>query len=165
MQTAMRTDPFQLFFEFVNSPVNSSLVRLELGFARTSGTDATAQPREFHAPARQTWQQVTQLSQFHLKLSLSCPSPTGKDIQNELRPVDNAAANFSFDIALLGGRKILIENHYVDIVLMQTLLKLPELARTNQIGRIKLLPFLNHSADDLSAGKSHQRREFVQRFI
>jgi len=66
-----------------------------------ASADASAQLRHFYASASQTGQEVLQLCQFHLQLTFPGARVTGKDVENQLRAVNNPALNLAFDVALL----------------------------------------------------------------
>ncbi len=96
-----------------NAPVDLAAVGLELGFARSAGADSAAQLRHFHAPSGQSRQHIFELRQFHLQLAFTGSGMAREDIQNQLRPIDDAGVNNALDIALLRRRKIVIEENQI----------------------------------------------------
>ncbi len=52
---------------------------------------------------------VFELRQLNLKLTLAGSRVTGEDVEDELRPVDDAARQLSFKVAQLRGGEIVIE--------------------------------------------------------
>ncbi len=71
--------------------------------SRESSTAASAQPR----------QQVVQLGQFHLQLSFAAPGAAGKNIQNQLGPVDHPQVQLALEVAQLGGREVVVDDDQI----------------------------------------------------
>ena len=75
----------------VDAPLDLAAIGFQLGFAGAAGADAAAQLRHRLALAGQARQHVLKLRQLHLQLALAGAGVAGKDVQNQLRPVQNAA--------------------------------------------------------------------------
>ena len=101
--------------DHMNARPDTAAIGLELGFARAPGADAAAQPRQRVARADQSRQQVLELRQLHLELPFARLGPAREDVENELRPVDNLAADLFFDLPQLRGRQLVVEDHDVDV--------------------------------------------------
>ena len=54
-----------------------------------------------------------ELSQLHLQLTLLAPGPLGKDVQNDLCPVDDLGPQPVLEAALLDRGQDVIEDHHV----------------------------------------------------
>jgi len=74
------------------------------------------QTRHLHAPASQPRQHVVELRQFHLQPAFPGPRPEGKNVEDELGPIDDLDVELFFEVSLLRRRKILIENDGVRVV-------------------------------------------------
>src|SRR5262245_35523808 len=81
-------DALQLLFHLLDPPGNPAPVGLQLRFSRSPGTNTATQPGHLRATAGQPGKQVIQLSQFDLEPAFSRSRAGGKDVQNQLRPVD-----------------------------------------------------------------------------
>ncbi len=89
----LRPDPahiFDLLLHMPNAAIDFSPVGFKLSFSRTAGADTAAELRHLDAPATQPRQHVLKLCQLHLQLTFTGARVLGKDVQDELRPVDHA---------------------------------------------------------------------------
>ncbi len=91
--------------------MNPAPVGFEFGFAGTAGADAAAQPGHRRAVAGQPRQQIVQLRQLHLQLAFSRAGAARENIQDQLRPVEHLDVQRFFQIALLRGRQLAVEDH------------------------------------------------------
>ena len=99
----------------VDAPLDLAAVGFQLGFARAARADAAAQLRHRFALAAQPRQHVLQLRQLHLQLAFAGAGVAGKDVQNQLRPVQHAAGQRSLQVAQLRRRKVVVEEHQVGL--------------------------------------------------
>ncbi len=58
---------------------------------------------------------VFELRQLDLKLALAGPGVPGKDVENELGPVEHAAGKRGFQVAQLRRRKVVVEEDQVGL--------------------------------------------------
>ena len=72
-------------------------------FPGAARADAAAETRHLRAMAGQPRQQVIQLREFDLQLAFARAGAAGKNIQDELRAVDDFAIERAFEVALLVG--------------------------------------------------------------
>ncbi len=84
-----------------DAPVDFAAIGFQLGFAGTAGPDAAAELRHLHAASCQPGQQVLQLRQLHLELALAGAGVAGKDVEDELRAVDDPHVELALQVALL----------------------------------------------------------------
>ena len=103
----------QLRFEAVDALANATAVGLQLGFARSAGADAATQLRHGLAPARKARQLVLQLRELHLQVALTGAGVSGKDVQNELRAIDDAHGQQVVQVARLRRREVVVEQDQV----------------------------------------------------
>src|ERR1700736_3098443 len=117
--------------------MNAAAVRLELCFAGTSRTDTATESRHFHTASSESREKVIQLREFHLQLSLARARPPGKNVEYQLRPIQNFAIQSAFEIALLRGSEVGIEEHHIRPISRDAGLQLFHLSRANQRGRVR----------------------------
>ena len=88
----------------------------------------------------------------------------GKNIENELRAVDNAAFRDLFDVALLHRGKIAVENNQGSLMSRGFSADFVELAAPDQGRGIGGVAHLKHRAGYVSAGAACEFDEFCERF-
>ena len=97
-----------------------------------------AQPRHGRSVSGQARQQVVQLREFHLQLAFPGARAAREDIEDQLRAVEHLHVQRLFQIALLRGRQLAIENHHVGFVQVDQRLQLFHFAGADLRGRIDL---------------------------
>ena len=152
-----------VFADHVDARPDPAPVGFELGLARSPRPDAAAEARERGAGADQPRQQVFQLRQLHLQLAFARPGAARENVENELRAVDDLAADLLFDLPQLRRRELVVEDHDVDAGLGARRGQRRHLARTEKRRRIGLGPLLQHAQHDLGAGGFGQPRELLER--
>ena len=115
MQRASGAHVFQILFDFLDAVVDAAAVGFQLRFTGAARADAAAQPGHLDALAGQARQQVIQLRQFHLQAAFPGARAAGEDVEDELRAVDDAARQLLLQIALLGGREVVVEDDQAGI--------------------------------------------------
>ena len=110
MQGAAGAHAFQVVLDLLDAAGDAAAVGFQLGFAGTAGADAAAQPRHLHAVAGEARQQVVQLRQFHLQAAFAGAGARGEDIEDELGAVDDLGIEGLFQVALLGGGQVVVED-------------------------------------------------------
>jgi hypothetical protein len=108
---ASGTHSLQRVGNLLDAVRDAAAVGFELGFARPARPDAPAQPRHLDAMPGEARQPVVQLRQLHLQAAFARPRARCKDVQNELGPVDDLGVYGLFEVALLGGREVVVEDH------------------------------------------------------
>jgi hypothetical protein len=127
----------------IDAQVDLAAVSLKLRLARSARSDAAAQLRHRLAPPRQTRQLILKLCQLHLKLALPGPRVTRKDIQNQLRSVDDTTRQLRLQIAQLRRRQIMVEENEIRSGGGDHAFDLLQLSLPNQRCRIGPWPPLN----------------------
>jgi hypothetical protein len=146
-------------------PLNPPAIRFQLRFARTSCADAAAQLRHGLAPPSEPGQHVFQLRQLHLQLALAGSRVAGKNVQNQLRPVQHQTGELAFQIPQLSRAQIVVENHQVRLVCRGNSGDLFDFSGADQGRRIRLAAPLQHLRHDLAASAFHQLAKLHQRRI
>ena len=67
--------------------------------------------------ADQSREQILQLRELHLPLALARPRAAGKDVENELRAIDDLPFELRFELTKLRGRQLVVEDHDVHVEL------------------------------------------------
>ena len=141
------------------------MVGLQLGLARPARADASSQAGQLRSPSSQSRQPVVELGQLDLQLSLPGPGAAGEDVQDELGPVDYLAVECALDVALLGRREVVVEDHGVGPVPIQQPFQPLHLALADQGGRVIAGPLLEQAGGHPGAGGGSQGCQLVQRFL
>ena len=144
---------------------NLSPVGLQLRFARSASADPAAELRHFHAASRQPRKHVFELGQFHLQLTFTSAGVPRKDIENQLRAIDDARVDHALDVALLRRREIVIEQNHIRGNRGRRARNFLQLALADQRGGIGPVLALGEFAGDLGARARRQRPQFVERFL
>ena len=90
---------------------------------------------------------------------------SGKNIQNELGTVNHPGIDFLFYIALLGGRKLMVDEHKVGVHRSYRARNFLELAFADQRCRIRTVAMLHEFTGNFRAGRCHKLTELGQRFF
>lgn len=88
-----------------------------------------------------------------------------KNVQNELRTVENLDTQLAFQIALLGGGEIVVEKHYIGMRRRSHRRQFPDLARPHQRGGLGSFPNLQNRVNDGGASAGCQFTQLFQRFL
>ena len=109
-------------------------------------------------------QHVFQLRQLHLKTPFGGARAAREYIEDELGAVDDFDLNGSLEIALLGGRDLMVHNQHVGLVSLGQVFQLRNLAVPEQSGRVEDRPDLKHLGDDRGAGAHGQFGQLAKGF-
>ena len=153
---------FERFFEQGDAAADAAAVHFELRFPRSARADAAAEPGHLDAAAGKTREQVIQLRQLDLQLPFARPGVAGKDGKNHLRAVHHAAVGDLFDVALLRGRQLGIENEEVRACRSQPLANLIELPAPDQCRGVETFPALHDRFFDHGPGGAGQLGKLAQ---
>jgi len=150
------THVFDLLLQMSDATRNLSPVGFQLSFARASGADSTSQLGHLCAPPGQARHYVFQLRQFHLQLTFPSARVRRKDVENQLGAIDHSRVYYFFDVALLGGGEVMIEQDQIGRGRRGRPGNLFQLAAPDQSGRIGSIPALQDFADNLGPGADGQ---------
>ena len=132
--------------------------------ARAATTTFAAQTGHRGALPSQSRQQIVQLGQFHLQLAFAASGVPGKNVENELRPVNHAAIRGSLDVSLLNGRKVAVEDDERSFVRRCFSPDFVQLTASDQCGRIGSFAQLEDGASNLCACAVRQLDQFGKGF-
>ena len=110
-------------------------------------------------------QQIVQLRQFHLEAAFPRARAPGEDIEDQLRAVDDLGGKLLFEVALLGGREVVVENDQAGVQRLAQRRHLDDFALTDESGGFGRGPRLHQASGHDSAGAGSQLRQFVERFF
>jgi hypothetical protein len=148
-----------------HTAIDLPAVGFELRFTGTACPDAAAQLRHLHAAPSQSGQHVFELRQLDLQLSFARFRVPSKNIEDELRAINHALMQDAFDVALLRGRQVVVEENQIGFRRSGCFGNLLELAAPDQRGRIRTVAPLQQFADDDRACASGQRVQFIERLF
>ena len=101
------------------------------------------------------------LRQLNLHLALTSASVASENVQDQRGAVENLDLERVFQVALLGGRKLVVANHHVGTLFGQNVLQFLELPLA-QIGWRGAVGPLGDCGDDFGAGGAGQVVQFIQ---
>ena len=137
-------------------------VLFELLLARAPDADPALVARQVGPHPLQPGHRVLELRQLDLEVGLVGPRPGGEDVEDDLGPVDHLDAQELLQVPRLGGAEVVVEDDEVGLVRLDQLLQLLDLARADVRGDVRLLPLLEHAADDDQPGGLGQAPDLVQ---
>ena len=163
-QSALPPQRFNRSPDAPHAFANAAAVGFEFLFAGTSRADAAAQPRKLRTGSGQSRQQIVQLRQFHLQLSLAAARVARKNIQDQLRAIDHAPLHASLQIALLHRSELAVENNQRRLPRLASARISSSLPSAHDARGINGVAHLQHAAGHDGAGAARQFREFLERF-
>ena len=149
----------------MDARADAPAIGFELGFAGSARADAAAEPRQRVAGADQPRQQVFQLRELDLQLALARPRAAREDVEDQLRAIDDLAADLLLDLPQLRRRQLVVEDDDVDVGFGARRGERLDLAGAEKGRRIGLRPLLQHAQHDLGAGRLGQAGQLVERSL
>ncbi len=105
---------------------------------------------------------MLKLGQFDLELAFARAGALREDIQDERGAVEDFALEDLFQVAALGRRQFVVENHGIDILLAAGVGEFIRLAAADEGGRDGHFELLRAAADDVAAGGRGQFAQLSQ---
>src|SRR5262249_20269687 len=99
----------------VDARTDAAAIRFELRLTGTSRANTAAEPRQRLARADESGQEIFQLRELDLQLAFTSPRTPRKDVENQLRAIDDLAADLFFDLLELRRRQFVVEDDDVDV--------------------------------------------------
>ena len=119
----------QLFLQHAHARCDHAAVEFDLLLARAAGlAEAAALALEVRPAAHQARRKVLELRQFHLQLAFVGLGALREDAQDQFGAVEDLAAEFLLEVALLARRQRVVEDHGCRIHLVRREPDLPDLA-------------------------------------
>ena len=162
MQRAAGPHSLQRVGNFLDAAGDAAAVGFELGFAGPARPDAAAQTGHLHAVAGEARQQVIQLRQLHLEAAFARPRARCENVQDELGAVDDFGVDGLFEVALLGGREVVVEDHHIGAAGCDGGRDLIHFAMADEGGGVRSRARLKHFFGDLRSGAGGQFGQFLQ---
>ncbi len=106
-----------------------------------------------------------ELGQLDLQPGFVSPGAGGEDVENHFAAIDDDPAGLFFEVSLLRGGEVVVENDQVGPADVDHLLELLQLALSQTSGGDHLSPNLGHAAHDLDAGRLHQPSQLVESML
>jgi hypothetical protein len=141
---------------------NPAAVRLQLCFTRTSGSDPASEARQRGARADEPRQEVLQLRELDLKLAFPGLRPPREDVEDELRAIDDLAADRLLEIAQLRRAQLVVEDDDVGAELVTRRGQRLHLAAAEKCRGVGLRAVLQNAQDDQRAGGRCEAGELVE---
>ena len=110
-------------------------------------------------------QQILELRELHLQLAFAGPRAPGKDVENELRAIDDLPADLLFDLPQLRRRQLVVEDDDVDVGFGGGGGQRGDLAGAEKRRRIRLGALLHHPQHHLGARGFGEAGELVERSL
>jgi len=159
---AVARDVLQLALDRGDLAPDHAAVGLDLRLTRPSEPDAAADAREVHPHPGQARQQVLELRQLDLQLGLLGLGARREDVQDQLRPVHDAAVQLLLEVLALRGRQLVVEHEegrlrggHLDPEFLQ-------LALAEVLPRVGGVDALDEASDDLRAGRVGEARQLLE---
>jgi hypothetical protein len=156
---------FQLVPQTRNPVPDAPPVHFQFGFAGAPGPNSASQTRKQRALARKPRQQIIQLGKLHLKLAFARARAAREDVKDELRAVENLAADPGLEVSLLTGSQLFVEDNQIEMFSFGDEAQLLRFPASDEKRRVRLQALLQGALDDSGARGFRQRNEFIQRFL
>ena len=138
--------------EIVDPLLDEPAIDLELFLARPTHADPHLEARQMGPQLLEPRQRILQLRQLHRQAGLVGAGPRGEDVEDHLGAVKNLRLQLLLEVADLGRREVVVEDHDVGVVVGDEPGQLRHLPLA-EIGRlIGALTPLRHLGDDLRPG-------------
>ena len=106
---------------------------------------------------------MLQLRQLDLQFAFPRPGALGEDVENQRRAIEHFALENPFQVAALRGRKFVVEDDCIDILVPAMPAKFIGLAAADESSGGRRFELLRALADDFGPGRHGEFRQFIQR--
>ena len=105
------------------------------------------------------------MGQFHLRLGMGGAGSLGKDVEDEVGPVEHLGLGQGLaEVAELGRAQLVVEDEQVDVILLDVRRNLLELAFSNEGAHIGTVQGLRERPDGLCVRRPGEEFEFIEVF-
>ena len=105
---------------------------------------------------------MVELRQFDLQFTFRALGAQGKNVEDQARAVNDAALQQAFEVALLRGRQIVIENDEIRLVRCDLGADFLHLAFASECRGIRAMALALHLRADIRTGRFGQQTNFFQ---
>ncbi len=147
----------------VDSQVDLAAIGLELRLTGSAGSDTSAQLRHGLAATGEPRELILKLRQLDLQLALAGAGMTGKDVQDELRPVDDPARQLRLKVPQLRWCQIVIEEYEIGVGRRDDAFNLLQLALPYEGSGIGTRAPLNQGRSHLGTGAAGELLKLLER--
>ena len=149
--------------ELLHAAEEAPAVGLELRLTRTSRADATTLLAQRVTAAAQAREPVAELRELHLHHALLAACVLSEDVEDQRDTVDHVDVEQCFEVALLRGRELVVEDRHVDVVRLGVLGELLRFALADVGGRLRRGPPLQLAVHGLGTRGDGEPRQLVER--
>ena len=160
---ALAADSFDGLLDLRDAVADAAAIGFEFLFARAACADATTEAGKFFAASGEARKQIIQLREFHLQLAFARAGMRGKNVEDELSAINDAAANSLLHVAKLNGREVVVHDDERDTMKFRFHADLVNLAAANECGWIERFANLQQGACDVCAGADGQFLKLLER--
>ncbi len=146
----------QLHFEVGDALLRAPAPDLELGFAGSPTPDAAGQAGQRIVFLSEPRKRVLQLGELHLELAVAGLGALRKNVEDELRPVDDLEIGVLHDRRDLRGREVSVENERRRVELHRADDDVVELALAHHELGIDAIAALDDDVDHLDSSGSRE---------
>ena len=165
LDVALTADGSKLLFELPDAVFDHAAVVLNLFFTFAACSFcAAALTREVTPCARETGQKIFAACEFHLKHGFAGLCSIGENVKNDLLTIYNVGPRQPFQIALLRGAELRVENNQFGVRLFRGIADLFRLAGAEVKLHIRNADCRHSLADDLESECADEFAEFVKVF-
>ena len=155
----------EIAFELLHAPQQTPAVDLELGLARSTRADPRALLAELETTAAQTRQPVAELRELDLYRAFLARRVLGEDVEDERDAIDDVDREQLLEIALLGGRQLVVEDDDVDVERFRDGPQLLRLALADVGGGVGRAPALQLRVHRFRARGVGEQGELLERHL
>ena len=137
-------------------------VGLNLGFARTTHSDAALLALQVGPHAGQSGQQVLVLGQFDLRSRIGSLGAGRKNIEDEVGAVHDLDLQKFLNVFELRGAELVVEDYEVNLVFAHVFFDLVHFAGTQEEFGVGTVEFLGKEGHRLRSGGFGQKAKFVE---
>jgi hypothetical protein len=150
---ALADDLSQAFVQHLDACSQQAAVGLELLFARAAQTDAAFLALEVGPASDEAGELMLDLGELDLQFAFCALRAQREDVEDERRPVDDAAVECALEIALLGAGQRMIEDDQIGVGLGAPRADFLDFALARKKRRIGSLPPTRDCAGHGGAGR------------
>ena len=159
----LSVDGREVLFECTDSVANDPPVGLDFFFSWTLHADATFLLLKVGPHVGQPWQEVLVLGQFYLRFGMRSSGALGKDVEDQVGPVQDLGFGQGLtEVSQLRRTQLIIEYEQVDVVLFDVFRDFLEFALADKGSNVGVVQALREGLNGLSIGGARQKLQFIE---